>query len=138
MENHKYKYLKYKYKYNNLKNNKIGGNNDNTILYENLIGDINPDNNTIVNLSLSDHYLLQKFIKLTNEQIINIYNINIAQQFKFKTKISNGLFFNLMRNKDNLDFMFDNKKNIIDTIINISNNNVSLLKNNDIKKIKNK
>lgn len=135
MENYKYKYLKYKSKYNYLKKYKIGG--DNTILYENLIGDINPDNNTIINLSLSDHYLLQKFIKLRNEQIINIYNINIAQQFKFKTKISNGLFLNLMRNKDNLDFMYTNKKNIIDSIIKISNNNVSLLKNNDTIKIKN-
>ena len=138
MGDYKHKYLKYKTKYNYLKIiNKIGGeSNDNTILYENLVGDINPYDNTIVNLSLSDHYLLQKLIKLRNEQTINIYNINISQQFKFKTKISNGLFFNLMRNKENLDFMHTNKKNILNTIVNISNNNLSLLKNNNEKKIK--
>lgn len=145
-----YKYLKYKEKYLNLHKNiltykkegnyKKGGG-DNDILYDNIKGKIDPDENLITltkfgSIPLSDHYLLYKSIELSNANFINLFNINISQQFQFKTKIKNGLFFNTMRSKENLEFMFANKKNIIGIIIQISKNYLNLLKEKNIEQIK--
>jgi hypothetical protein len=144
MNNNYYnKYLKYKNKYSQLKfnfNNKKGGS---KILYENIIGDIVPNSNPITMstdlepIPISDHYLLFKSIELSDSKKINLFDINISQLYQFKTKIKAQLLFNTMRSKKNLEFMYSNKKDIIDLILEISKNNTHLLKNNKIKVIKN-
>ena len=139
------KYLKYKNKYSQLKltnTNKKGGANKGKILYENIIGDIDPNLNLITlipdleSVPISDHYLLLKSIKLDGQKKINLFNINISKLYQFKTKIKNNLFFNTMRSEKNLQFAYANKQQIIDMILQISKDNIDLLKNENVKKIK--
>jgi hypothetical protein len=138
------KYLKYKNKYSQLKSkyiNKKGG--DGNILFENIVGDINPNKNPITlskdskTVQISDHYLLYKQFDLDGGKKINLFDINISQLYQFKTKIKNYVFFNTMRSEKNLEFMYANKKNIIDSILEISKDNIDLLKNENFIKIKN-
>ena len=49
------------------------------ILYDNIVGPINPTKNFITKLNYSDHYLLYKKIILSNKKILHLFNINIAQ-----------------------------------------------------------
>ena len=88
------KYLKYKNKYSQLKiKNKKGGNGE--ILFENIVGDINPNSNPITlsndleTVPVSDHYLSYKKFNLDDEKTLNLFDINISQLYQFKTKIKN-------------------------------------------------
>jgi hypothetical protein len=138
MEKYKHKYFKYKNKYTNLvkkslsKKDNIYTGGDNIILYENIVGSENPKENIITETSISDHYLLYKELEIEENPIQNkklhLFNINIAQQYKFSSKIAMKLFFNTMRNEEHLEFMYANRNKILDFIINFSNENYNELK----------
>jgi hypothetical protein len=143
-DNYYNKYLKYKQKYLNLSDQQslnkymAGGSNEiNDILYENIVGKINPRDNEITQTSLSDHYLLHKEITLSSMEKVNLFSINITQQYQFKTKIKIGIFINTMRNEYNLNFVKENRENIINIILNISKANRDLLKNKNKEMITN-
>ena len=116
------KYCKYKNKYLQLKNIKniiIGGKNiiNNLAIYDNVVGEINPEINPIISNNYSDHYLIYKKIELTNGDNLHLFNLNIAQKHRISTKINGNFIMSLLRTEYNLQLINSYKKEIFNFII---------------------
>jgi hypothetical protein len=87
------------------------------ILYNNIIGPINPKDNLITKLNYSDHYLLYKKILLENNILLHLFNINIAQQ-NIKSSILKYNRLNIpLRSRENIEILFNYKLKIINFIL---------------------
>ena len=83
--------------------------NNTYILYNNIIGPIDPSKNFITKLNYSDHYLLYKKIILHNNKSLHLFNINIAQQ-NIKSSILKHNRLNIpLRSKENIEILLNHK-----------------------------